>query len=338
MTAEPELQLAVLEGAEFIKRSAARLERNRKSAEEEPAVAELHPDATQQELRKSRARQSTKRGELVYLPSWSDMAQAMPTAFLRSALFSTGRSVQAENARVLAGDKSTLIAGQDLFSFPNFNLKYWGYPLCQFDRQVYSACLDQYKEIALSSEQSTEHLRMSFYEFSERMNIRYNLDSHRAIRASLLRLSFAQMRVRYKRWNIEVPKLLSVSFEDGEPGSDFKGSDILLMRVSCAVASLFGPGAWTAVDKTAVAYSGVRGFLASFYAGHSRGKWLSLSWLQKLCGYESTESNFKASVIIALEKLTQEGTPDGCRVERYYISKDGKRLLVLRPGWAMCDE
>jgi hypothetical protein len=338
LTAAPGCQARVMDGAEFIQRAANRQARKSKEVSDEPAVATLHPDATQHEVRKSRARQSTRRGESIFLPSWSDMAQALPTAFLRSALFSTGRSVQAGNDEVLAGNKSNLIAGDDLFSGPDLTMKYWGYPLCQFDRQVYSACLDYYREIPLSSEQSTEHLRTSFYEFSGRMGIQYNVDSHRAIRASLLRLSFAQMRLRFRRWNIEVPKLLSISFEDGGPTGDMMGSDILLLRVSVEVAELFGPGAWTAIDREAVRYSGLRGFLASFYGGHSKGKWLGIHWLQKVSRYESSGTNFKASLVRALDKLKQMDTPDGCRVQEYHFSKDGLSVLVLRPGWSMIHE
>lgn len=338
LTVAPGYQTAVLDGAEFIRRAAIRQARKSQVASDEPPVATLHPDATQYEVRKSRARQSTRRGELVFLPSWSDMAQALPTAFLRSALFSTGRSVQAANDDVLAGGKSTLIAGKDLFSGPDLTMKYWGYPMCQFDRQVYSACLDYYREIPLSAERSTEHLPTSFFEFSKRMGIQYNSDSHRAIRASLLRLSFAQMRVRFRNWNIEVPKLLSVTFEDGLLSGDLKGSDVLLLRVTVAVAELFGPGAWTAIEKDAVRYSGLRGFLASFYGGHSKGKWLGVNWLQSISGYESSTTNFKASLARALDKLMKEDTPDGCRVHEYHFSKDGQSILVLRPGWSMIRE
>lgn len=151
-------------------------------------------------------------------------------------------------------------------------------------------------------------------------------------------LSFAQMRMRYNRWNLEIPKLLSVSFEDGEPSGDFKGSDILLLKVSVSLAELFGPGEWTAIDKRAVGYDGLQGWLSNFYAGHARGRWVDVAWLQKLSGYKSHIRNFRAGLVTALDKLKSEQVPEGCRVKDYHFSKDGEKLLVLRPGWTKPSE
>ncbi len=169
------------------------------------------------------------------------------------------------------------------------------------------------------------------------MGNEYSVKAHRAIRASLLRLSFAQMRLRYNRMNIEVPKLLSVTFEDGESGADFKGSDALLLRVTTSVAELFGPGAWTAVDNKSVRYDGLRGWVASFYAGHARPMWLPIERLYQLSGYESHMRNFKASLVRALEKLMDPRTPGCTRVARYDLSGDGTKIRVVRAEWnAVC--
>jgi hypothetical protein len=80
-----------------------------------------------------------------------------------------------------------------------------------------------------------------------------------------------------------VPKLLSVSFEDGDTGnlatSDMRGSDMIFLRVTESVAELFGPGCWSAIDKKAVDYDGLRGWVANFYATHSVSQWLSIKSL-----------------------------------------------------------
>jgi hypothetical protein len=333
LTAAPERQLTVLDAADRLDRFANGLERRAKQALTEPAVAELPSNATVEEVQNSRRRQATRRGSEVYLPSWSAMARALPNAFLRTALFSTGRDVQAGNASVLSGDPTSIVAGKEIASFRNMSLTFSGYGLCQFDRQVYAACLDYYREAPLCPEGSPLYLRTTFYEFARHLGGKYSVRAHRAIRASLLRLSFAQLRVRYNRMNIEVPKLLSVTFEDGELAEDFKGSDALLLRVSAGVAELFGPASWTAVDVETVAYDGLRGWVANFYAGHARPCWLEIEKLHEVSGYGSHLRNFKASLIRVLEKLKDPMTPVRSRVERYDVSKDGKKICVVRSEW-----
>jgi hypothetical protein len=334
MTTEHGHQGVVLTAAERLGKIAESVARKAKAAASEPSVAVLLADATVDEVRKARRRQAIRRGKDTFLPSWNDMALALPNTLLRSALFSTGRSVQANSARVLAGDQSTMVAGKEIASFKSVTLTFSGYQLCQFDRHVYAACLDYYREKPLSPEDSHQYITTSFYEFAKRMGVSYGLNPHKAIRTSLLRLSFAQMRLRYAGWNLEVPKLLTVSFEDGLTSGMFKGSDIILFRVTESVAELFGPGAWTAVDKEAVGYDGLMGWLASYYAGHSAAMWLDVKWLYRLSGYESHMRNFKASLIGALERLKDERTPACSRVSTYAFTEHGSKLEVVRTVWS----
>lgn len=333
LTAAPDRQTAVLDAAEQIGRFADNLERRAKSTNTEPAIAELPSNATAGEVQNSRRRQAIRRGSEVYLPSWSAMAQALPNAFLRSALFSAGRSVQADNTNVLSGDSTLLVVEKEIASLRNMTLTFSGYELCQLDRLAYATCLDYYREAPLCPEESLHHVRTTFYEFVRRMGNEYSVKAHRAVRASLLRLSFAQMRLRYNRMNIEVPKLLSLTFEDGGLGEDFKGSDALLLRVTTSVAELFGPGTWTAVDKAAVRYDGLKGWLASFYAGHAGPMWLPIERLYLLSGYTSHMRNFRASLVRALEKLMDPRTPACSRVALYEFSEDGTKIRVVRSEW-----
>lgn len=333
LSAAPGRQMTVLEAAEQLGRFADGLERRAKNALSEPAVLELPSNATMEEVQHARRRQAARRGAEVYLPSWSVMARALPNAFLRSALFSAGRTVQADNAGVLSGDPTLLVAGKQIATFRTMSLIFSGYELCQFDRIVYATCLDYYREVPLCPEEGTRHLRTSFYEFAHRMGNEYSVKAHRAIRASLLRLSLAQMRMRYNRLNIEIPKLLSVTFEDGAVSEDFKGSDVLLLRVTTSIAELFGPGSWTAVDDEAVKFDGLKGWLASFYAGHAGPQWLPILTLYRLSGYQSHMRNFRASLIRALEKLKDPRTPACCQVAKYDFSKDGKKIRVVRTEW-----
>ncbi|WP_429315354.1 plasmid replication initiator TrfA [Paraburkholderia sp. GAS448] len=309
------------------------LERRKKKALEQPAVAELPANATADEIHHSRRRQATRMGSDVYLPGWSASARALPNAFLRSALFSAGRSVQTDNANLLAGRSTCLAAEEKIATFKNTTVMSSGYGLCQFDRLVYSTCLDYYREVPLCPEESLLYERTTFYEFARRMGNKYSAKTHRAIRASLLRLSFAQVRVRHERMDIEVPKLLSVKFEDGGSVEDFKGSDVLLLRVTASVAELFGAGSWTAVDNEAARYDGLRGWLANFYAGHAHPKPLSVELLHRLSGYESNKRNFRVGLVRALERLKDLDTPACSRVASYHFSEDGTTIYVVRSAW-----
>ncbi|NMF86944.1 plasmid replication initiator TrfA [Aromatoleum petrolei] len=330
--ASPEFREAGMAAAEALSSIAAGMARRLKARDEKPAVCVLPDNATVSELQFVRTRQAARRGADVYLPSWASVARALPDAFLRSALFSASRSVQATNDAVLAGDRTLVVSGKEVITFNNITLMYSGYALCQFDRQVYATCLNYYRERPLSPEDGTHHVSTSFYEFARHMGSAYSVKAHKAIRASLLRLSLAQLRLRVKRMNIEVPKLLSVSFEDGEAG-DLRGSDVLLLRITESVAELFGQGAWKAVDVDVADYDGLKGWIANFYASHDRARWLPVDTLYMMSGYESRKSNFRAGLLQALEKLKEERTPLCSRVADYHFSKDGTRLLVVRTEW-----
>jgi hypothetical protein len=333
LTAAPDQQMTVLDAAQRLQDIADGLERRSRKSLEQLAVAELPANATANEIHHSRRRQATRVGADVYLPGWSTTARALPNVFLRSALFAATRRVQAGNANMLAGGSAGPVTEEKIGTFKDITMMFSGYGLCQFDRLVYSTCLEYHRDVPLCPEESLQYLRTTFYEFASRLGNRYSVKAHKAIRASLLRLSFAQVRIRQERMNIEVPKLLSVKFEGGESVEGFKGSDVLLLRVTTSAAELFGPGAWTAVENDAAGYDGLRGWLANFYAGHARPKPLPAELLHQLCGYGPNKSNFRASLVRALEKLKDPTTPACSRVASYHFSKDGKTIYVVRSAW-----
>ncbi|MBN3808742.1 plasmid replication initiator TrfA [Paraburkholderia sp. Ac-20347] len=325
--------MTVLDAAEQLQHIADGIERREKKSLEQPAVAELPANATADEMYHSRRRQATRVGSEVYLPGWSATARALPNSFLRSALFAAARNVQTDNANLLAGTSTCLVAEKKIGTFKNMTLMFSGHSLCQFDRLVYATCLEYYREIPLCPEGSPRYERTTFYEFARRMGNKYSVNAHRAIRASLLRLSVAQVRVRRERVNIEVPKLLSVKFEKGGSADDCKGSDVLLLQVATSVAELFGPGEWTAVDNEAAGYDGLKGWLASFCAGHAHPKPLPVDLLREITGYASNKWNFKASLVRALEKLKTPDTPACSRVASYHFSDDSTQIYVVRSAW-----
>ncbi|WP_341313495.1 plasmid replication initiator TrfA [Paraburkholderia sp. IMGN_8] len=333
LTAAPDRQITVLEAAKRLQDIADGLERRKKKALEQPVVAELPANATADEIHHSRRRQATRVGSEVYLPGWSATARALPNAFLRSALFAAARGVQADNANLLAGGSACLVSEEKIGTFQNMTLTFSGHGLCQFDRLVYSTCLEYYRETPLCPEERPRYERTTFYEFARRMGNKYSAKAHSAIRASLLRLSFAQVHIRQERMDIEVPKLMSVKFEGADSAENFKGSDVLLLRVTTPVAELFGAGAWTAVDNEAAGYDGLKGWVANFYAGHAHPKPLPVELLHKISGYASNKWNFKASLIRALEKLKDLSTPACSRVASFHFCEDDNKIYVVRSAW-----
>ncbi len=334
ITSAPSYQGVVLDAAAELIKFAESAERKAKQYTSEHPVAVVPDDATADEVRKARRRQSVRRGKDTFLPSWKDVALALPAAFLRSALFKSGQSVQANSSAVLAGDERLMVSNKEVTSLSHFTLTISGYELCQFDRHVYATCLDYFRDRALLRDDNEEGVKTSFYEFISRMGKHYGVTTHKAVRASLLRLSMAQLRLRLNRWNLEVPKLLTVSFEDGAIDGNYMASDLLNLRVNERVAELFGPGGWTAVDKEAAAYDGLKGWLANFYASHSGPMWLDISLLHNISGYSPNFGNFRASLKKALEKLKDEQTPVECRVSEYLFTGDGKKVKVTRTAWA----
>ncbi|QZA82268.1 hypothetical protein [Deefgea piscis] len=341
LTALPDSQITILNAAERLNKLADGLERKEKLENLVPSIAVIPSEATAEELQESRRYQATRRGNDVYLPCLVEVTSIMPKAFIRSALFSPSASVQANNANVLAGDQTLLVASKIIATYKSLTLLFSGYELCQFDRKVYANCLSYYREQPLALDKNadidevvcTDDIQTSFYKFCLRLGVSYSIDSHKAIRASLLRLSFAQLRLRINRMNIEIPKLLAINFEDGEPTGNFRASDKMALRVTKSFAELFGPNEWTSISKKASSYDGLKGWLACFYTSHSKPKWLAVEWLYCLSGYSSNKNNFKASLIRALDKLKSEKSMGNNHITAYYFSQDGKKILVIRSDW-----
>lgn len=308
---------------------ASELETRAQRAEREnmAAVAVLPANATEAETRHKRTRQATCVGKDVYLPIWQKVMQIMPSSLLRSDLFSVSSHVQEMWAD--PSNPPLKVVDKKITTTSDVTMTLTGYELCQFDRCVYAACLNFYRERPLAKN-SDDHIQTSFYALAHELGRHYGRKPHIAIRASLLRLSAAQLRIRSKRLNLELPKLLSVSFEDGEAGNDYKGADRILLQIPASTAELYGRGAWTAVDIAISQADGVRGWIGGFYASHSKEWPLSFEQLRRLSGYTSHIRNFTRSVTRDLDTLNALPNP---LVESYEVSACKTRLTVRCVGW-----
>jgi hypothetical protein len=309
---------------------AARRAAARARAEEAP-ILELEPTATPAAVNAARTRRAVRRGRDVYLPCWSDYAVGLPNALLRSTLWTAGEG----GADWMEGAEIATL-GQDA------RVLYTGRQLTQYDRRVFAACLDYYKEgRPLSDGCSSAWVCVTFYQFAQSMGLAYTLNSHKAMRASLVRLEAAALRLGTGNLELPVPRLLEVAFADGyhtRPEGELKGSDQIAFRVLEQFATLYGPTAWTAVPKPALELRGIRAWLAGFYATHRAARELPFSKLQTLSGMTCRPNDFRACVTRALDELSKPDVDDDIRVTGYQVSADRKAITVVLARWGALTE
>jgi hypothetical protein len=304
---------------------AARRAAARAKAEEAP-ILELEPTATPAAVNAARTRRAVRRGRDVFLPCWSDLAVGLPNALLRSRLWTAG-----EGADAWMEGEEVATLGQDT------RILYTGKQLTQYDRRVFAACVDYYKEDRpLSDGATSAWVCVSFFQFALSMGLTYTLNTHKAMRASLLRLEAAALRVGAGNLELPVPRLLEVAFDDGyhnRPECELKGSDQIAFRVLEQFAALYGPTTWTAVPKPALSLRGIRAWLAGFYATHRGPRELPFSKLQTLSGMTCRPNDFRACVVRALDELSSAGADADIRVAKYQVSTDKKAITVLLERW-----
>lgn len=298
-----------------------------KHKDTESPILEMDVTATPAAVNAARTRRAVRRGRDVYLPCWSDYAVGLPNALLRSRLWTAGEGA---DAWMDSAEIATL--GQDA------RILYTGRQLTQYDRRIFAACLDYYKEDRpLSAGNHSPWVCVSFYQFALAMGLSYNLNTHKAMRASLVRLEAAALRLGTGALELPVPRLLEVAFDDGyhaRPESELKGSDQIAFRVLEQFAALYGPSAWTAVPKPALELRNLRAWVSGFYATHSTPRELPISKLQELSGMTCRPNDFRACLLRALEDLKKAAVPDEIRVATYVVSPDKKSIRVVLSRWS----
>ncbi|HDR9103651.1 hypothetical protein [Paraburkholderia sp. A3RO-2L] len=317
---------ALLNAAADTVETVARRKQRRAAAESTHPVLELSENATPSEVRVARQRRAVRRGNDVYLPSWKDATVGLPNALLRSALFSAGS-----------------VSDKALFEAPiaaqgDVVLTLTGHQLCDYDRRVFAACLNHYRDDRpLSADDSSPWVGLSFYQFAQELGSTYGAKVHKAIRSSLVRLSAAHLRVRVNRRDIPLPRLLEVTFSDGYSGNvpedcHLLGSDQVAFRIFESMANLFGPAQWSAVPQPALTgYAGLAAWLASFYTTHSKPYPIKLTDLYAYSGVTCEMREFRRMLKTALEKLHRADASADVRVERFELTKD--ELTVHLASW-----
>lgn len=314
----------LMEGHNSLKRAASRADHTSNKIAESP-VLNLPSNATRVEVGTARRRHPVRLGPDVLLPFWSEAAVGLPNKLLRSSLWRVRR------------DSEALLEGELLAVMGDVSVLFTGKSLDVYDRRVYANCLEYYRgDRPLSPEDPAAWIRVSFHEFIQRMGIKYHVDTHTAVRDSLLRLDAASVQVRAKGRNLPVINLLSLRFADGYSELQREGlrsSDRMEFHVSQSVAELYDPNDWTAVPKAALREKGVQGFLAGFYATHSHPKWLPVETLKTLACASGSVAEFRRALKTALNKLKRNGD-SAVQVAEYYFSKSKKFVWVCRTAWA----
>lgn len=309
-------------------------------------ILQLTENATPTEVKQARRFRAIRKGKEVYLPSWRDLCTALPNGLLRSALWSVtaiGYGTQEESERKeLVKDE----AFQELPSEPvdarqgteaslptygDFSLINRGPKLGWYDRRVFAACLDHYKgdrplyrgDGTMTGDAEPSWIPISYFQFLQSMGVAYHPDSHKSLRKSLERLSALSLHVRAKGLEVQIPRLIEVSFSDGKGrGNSIHASDSILFRVLEPIAELYGPASWTAVPHSALtAGKGLKSWIASFYATHKGPYAMKVDDLYSLTGAVSVPGKFKSQLKETLDALKKSDIPKEIRVSGYEMNK-----------------
>lgn len=315
-------------------RASKRAAHDRSAQEVTAAVLDVEPNASPAVFNEARTRRAVRRGKDVYLPSWSDVAVGLPNVLLRSALWTAGETseVNLENATIaVLGDLKKKEEDR-------IGVLFTGRQLTQYDRRVFVACLEHYAHRPLSpGGELAPWVQVSFWELAQAMGNAYTLNTHIALRASLLRLEAANLRVRFGKIELPVPRLVEVAFADGYRAVEeahLKGSDKLAFRVLEQLAVLYGPTSWTAVPKPALEMKGLRGWLSGFYATHATPQQVTFEALHRLSGMGCRLNDFRTRVCAALDELKGPQAPDKLRVANYTVSPDRTAITVRLARWS----
>ncbi|KAI1694435.1 hypothetical protein Ddc_22135 [Ditylenchus destructor] len=159
----------------------------------------------------------------------------------------------------------------------------------------------------------------------------YTLNTHTAIRSSLLRLRQAALQVRLRSELHQVPQLLDVAFTNGDAES--QGSGELEIRIPEQVALLYGMRNWTVVPNEVLGMKALRGWLSGLLATQVVAETLSFEQLHEVSGMLCRQNDFRRRVCDALEELQAPDVPRAYRVGGFEVTADKKWLTVRMARW-----
>lgn len=322
--------------------SQAATEARSKAKRKAQAILELPANATANEVSRARGTRAVRRGKDVFLPAWSDLHSALPNLLLRSGLWNVRATRHDFCIGECEGDgmhaEPVCIDNHVVPSLGDVTLINRGPALGSFDRQVFAACINYYREDRpLSGGGDAAWIEVSFFKFITGRGSSYHADGHRALRASLERLSAMSLHVRHDGQEIQLPRVIEVSFSDGTARGDApQASDSIFFRVLAPFAALYGPNKWTAVPHDALnAGMGLKSWLACFYSTHSKSFPTKIEDIHYLCKSAASLPKFKVQLRDALKIMSSNAQPLSTRVASFDIR--AKTVTVQMASWPQSD-
>nr|WP_186329684.1 plasmid replication initiator TrfA [Variovorax boronicumulans] len=307
-----------------------------KAERQNALILELPAGATDSELNNARRYRAVRRGKDVFLPRWHELCCALPNLLMRSALWSISsiRDDSPVNANDGESGERCVYVDQEIASTNDVRIIYQGPALGTYDRRVFATCLSYYREERpLSSKAEQKWVEVSFFKFLEEMGVKYHPDSLEALRKSLLRLSKMVLRMRCDGLDIQVPRILDVSFAgDVARGEEGRASDKIVFRVLEEFAQLYGEKKWTAVPLEALREKvAIKSWLGSFYSTHAKPFPIELESLHKMTGSSATLPKFKYDLKNSLDSMKLLSQPDSTRVKDYKLGSS--TVVVEMQAW-----
>jgi hypothetical protein len=300
------------DAADSLEKDAAN-ERRRESR----ALKEVPEGTSSETVDRYRLKRAVKVGEDTYLPTWYDHQQALPLLFMCGKLFAASAMDAAANLR-----------REKVAELGDTSLIYTGPLLTQYTLDVYVACLDALKDLPLqpSAHQTAQTSKcMTMFVFiTQYLGLNYSPSTHRRVRDCLLDLSEASIRLIASCANLQLPRLLSVSFY--EPGysalkptnlraeydkvaeANLLGRDIVVISAPADLAKLFGLNMFSRTAKAVIGTGSVLdSWLLRFYSSHSKAAWLTYDYLHALSGSNANKETFRKMLNESLKKLQRSG-------------------------------
>jgi hypothetical protein len=131
---------------------------------------------------------------------------------------------------------------------------------------------------------------------------------------------------------MQMPRILEVSFSDGEARGDaIKASDLIFFRAHAPIAELYGPDSWTAVPDAALnAGKGLNSWLATYYSTHSSPYAVSIETLYAITRSVCLQSAFRTRLKEALNALSKPDIPKEIRISSYEMDKTTVTVRLVR--------
>lgn len=300
-----------------------------------PQIQPLNDFTTQADLQAARRNSAVRRRGKVFLPITAPDHVPLPHLLLRSALFCAATIARSETER-----EASVLKQVEIATHKDQLIEQSGLMLNRYDLRVYATCVSLYRDRALTTDADSS-IEISYGMLGAMIGGR-SASALIALRESLWRLSRTSIATHISpvdeygappaKHKLKLSPLLQVDFPEGYAGCSPIGEDgkslspsggsLLRIGISARTGYLYGENAWSAVPQEALMMTGLRGWLATYYATHSTSFALPLPFLYRLTGLASKTGDFTRQLTTALTTLKEKTVPERIRVLSYVLTKD----------------